>query len=355
MANIRTLIADDSAVYRTQIRAALQGVPRVEVVGSVPNGRLALERLAGAEVDLLVLDLEMPELGGLATLAEISRRGLGCRVLVFSSVSREGAESSLEALRLGARDFLAKPGPGGNGESPSARIRALLEPRIQALFPDKAAAPVRAIAGAFPPFAFEGFRPEVVVIGSSTGGPSVLERIFAELGCALRCPVVIAQHMPPVFTTTFAERLARVSGLSVREAAHGHALEPGAVYLAPGDYHLRLEGPRERPILALDQGPLVNWVRPAVDPLFASAAALYGRSCLAIVLTGMGSDGRTGALAVKNAGGAVVIQEERSCVVYGMPAAVADCGAFDLACDPGRIIELLRAAAGAGKGGRDAA
>ncbi len=346
---IRTLIADDSVVYRSQIRAALTGIPGVEVVGAASNGRLALERLAQGSVDLLILDLEMPEMDGLTTLKELANRGLKTKVLVFSSASKRGAEITLDALRLGATDFIAKPGPGDadptSGETdPSQKIRSLLQPKINAIFPDAAGSVlVQSHKGStkYPSTVWDLLNPKIIVIGSSTGGPTVLETVFSGLLGPISCPIVIAQHMPPIFTATLAERISRVCGISAAEAKHGEILEKNKIYIAPGDFHLTLQGTADCVTLVLDQGPQINSVRPAVDPLFQSAARIFKDRCLGFVLTGMGADGKVGAEAIKDKGGTIVIQNEQSCVVFGMPGAVFTSGAYDRIETPSGIIKIL--------------
>jgi two-component system chemotaxis response regulator CheB len=350
MKKVRVLIVDDSVVYRTQIRAALADLPFVEIVGAASNGRLALERLGQTATDLVVLDLEMPEMDGLATLRAIRERGISVKVLVFSSVSKRGAEVTLEALRQGAQDFITKPGAedfaiDGGTVDPKGRIQALLEPKIRGLFPEIETEVLPPLTvkteSPFPRVLWELFQPEIIVIGSSTGGPTVLEMIFSQLSGTLRCPILIAQHMPPLFTATLAERIAKVSGIDAREARAGEPLE-NQIYLAPGDFHMTVVKNSERAGLELDRGPQVNSVRPAVDPLFASAAKVFGRKCLGIVLTGMGADGKVGAEHVKRAGGPVLIQNRESCVVFGMPGAVFDAGAYDRIVTPEEIVAELR-------------
>lgn len=351
MSSVKVLIVDDSVVYRTQIRAALQLLPWVEVVGTASNGWTALDRVAQLKPDLLILDLEMPGLDGLKTLEQLQALDYRVKSLVFSAFSQRGAEITLEALRLGASDFIAKPGSESTGSdtpplTPAERIKALLLPKIAALFPkvaqlQKITPPIREVAG-FQKVIWDLIKPEIIVIGSSTGGPTVLERIFADLSAPLRCPIVIAQHMPAVFTATFADRLAKVSGLPVVEAKHGEELENNSVYIAPGDFHLRLNQSESGSVyMTLDQGPQINSVRPAVDPLFETAAAIYKQNCLGFILTGMGADGRVGAELIKKAGGAVVIQDEASCVVFGMPGAVYAAGAYDRIASPPEIVQII--------------
>lgn len=361
MEKLRVLIVDDSVVYRSQIRSALQEIPWVEVVGVASNGRLAIERVKQHDPHLLILDLEMPEMDGLQTLKELNQLKVKCKVLLFSSLSRRGAEVTMEALRLGASDFVTKPGATSNGpseplDSPTQKIKELIAPKLQTLFPhfalgaqkdsslkrDFERSAFASSVSSHPVVSFDLLNPKVIVIGASTGGPTVLERIFSEVTGPLKCPILIAQHMPPLFTTTFAERLARLSGLDVAEAKHGERLVENKIYVAPGDYHLRMEGTPDNVVLMLDQGPQINSVRPAVDALFVAAASIFKDRCLAFVLTGMGSDGKDGAIAVKQAGGTVVIQNEESCIVFGMPGAVYGAGAFDRIASPQEIVEVLK-------------
>lgn len=344
MPNCRVLIVDDSTVYRSQIRAALEGVAGVEVVGFASNGRLACEVLKSKAVDIITLDMEMPEMDGLATLAELKKMGITAKVIVFSAQTKAGAESTLAALRLGAVDFIAKPALDPKAGSPAETIRAHLAPKVlqfaaagpaplpspglpAAASPATVAPAASASLAGFAPVNWRTFSPAIVTIASSTGGPAALESFFSQVRGPLTCPILIAQHMPPVFTATLAERLSRMSGLQIAEAQAGEALVPGRVYIAPGDFHLRVSVSGKT--LNLDQGPQRNSVRPAADHLFESAAAAYGARTLGIVLTGMGADGRDGAIAIKKAGGAVVIQDRLSCVVFGMPGAVAEARAFD--------------------------
>lgn len=347
---VKVLVTDDSVVYRSQIKAALANIPGLEVVGIASNGKIALERMQQLKVDLLILDLEMPEMDGIQTLKEISRLGLHCKVLVFSSVSKRGAEITLEALRLGASDFIPKPGNHSVDtvisieKNPSIMIQEALEPKIMALFPNlgNTVAPVSAGVKTYNNVNLDLFEPLAVVIGSSTGGPTVLENIFSQLGPPLRCPIFVAQHMPPVFTASLAERIQKISGIPTSEAKHGAAVVPNAIYIAPGNFHMSLSGTRDKASIVLDQGPLVNSVRPAVDNLFNTAAEIYRARCLGIVLTGMGADGKNGAQKIKENNGAVLIQEQNSCVVFGMPGAVMAEGAFDKALNPAELVDFLK-------------
>lgn len=352
MRKVKILIADDSAIYRSSIRTALQGIPWVEVVGTASNGKIALERINQTPPDLLILDLEMPEMDGLQTLSELARLGFTCKVLVFSSLSKRGAEITMEALRLGASDFISKPnGSDTSGGSPAEMVKALLEPKIIALFPDlgetnptpesKSSPQVVSESSSYPKATIAFMGPKVILIGSSTGGPSALEKIFSRISPPVSCPIVITQHMPPIFTATFAERLSRISGVPAAEGKDGEPLQNNRIYVAPGNYHMRLTGTADDVRIALDQGPLIHSVRPAVDPLFSSAAAIFGNRCLAFVLTGMGADGCDGTVSIKEAGGGVVIQNQESCVVFGMPGAVFARGAYDKIADLDGIADIL--------------
>ncbi len=354
MGRLKVLLVDDSAIYRKSIRSALEVADWIEIAGTAENGRVALEKMAEIGPDLLILDMEMPEMSGLETLKEMKRRNIKCPTLVFSSISKKGAEITLEALSLGARDFVTKPGneDDGDGKSPVERIRSLLIPKLEELFATylwktrNNAAPTEPTE-AFPKINWSLLNPQIVVIGSSTGGPTVLEKIFSNIVWPLSCPVVLAQHMPPIFTASFAERLSKISGTRVTEARHGEFLEKNHVYIVPGDYHLRLQGTRSQTRILLDQGPQIHSVRPAVDPVFQTAAEIFGAGCLGIVLTGMGYDGRDGAAAIKRRGGAVVIQNKESCVVFGMPGAVHGAGAFDRIASPEEIALLMSEKVGA--------
>jgi two-component system chemotaxis response regulator CheB len=337
---VRVLIVDDSSVFRTQIRRALSDVPDIEVVGSASNGRIALQMLEQKPTDLVTLDLNMADMDGMETLREIRRRGLAVRVLVFAARSTRSAEDTIEALRCGADDFVLKPGGDTLSiEHALEQVRSDLVPKIRqftaAMAPTAAREPVAKAAKISPqalskkPRDLATMRPMVVVVASSTGGPGALEALFASLPRPPRVPILVAQHMPETFTKFLAKRLADISGVACREAQNGEPPTPGTIYIAPGNFHMQLRSTPAGNRIALDQGPKVNSVRPAADLLFASAAELYGDACAAFVLTGMGSDGLEGARRIKNRGGAVMIQSKESCVVWGMPAAVHDAGAYD--------------------------
>lgn len=344
---IKVIIADDSVVYRSQIRGALESMG-CEIVAAASNGRLAIDRLRLSPADLLVLDLEMPEMDGIQTLQELKTTPFRGKILVFSSQSQRGAEITMEALRLGATDFVAKPSATDiqdTSVSPAERIRQILEAKVLALFPQEEilakekAAPKSA---SYPQVVWSLLKPKIVVIGASTGGPTVLEKIFTGMNFHFTCPIVIVQHMPPVFTKAFAERITKISGHNAKEAEHGDVLQNNHIYIAPGNFHMSLVKVNDQVQISLDQSAQIHSVRPAVDKLFNSVAPLFKHQCLGVVLTGMGADGRDGSVELKKAGAAVVIQESTSCVVFGMPGAVYTEGAYDKIATPDEVIEIFR-------------
>ncbi|MGZ3682649.1 MAG: chemotaxis-specific protein-glutamate methyltransferase CheB [Bdellovibrionota bacterium] len=334
---MRVLIVDDSVVFRSQIRAALEGQQGIEIAGTASNGRAALLRLQQLSVDLVTLDMEMPERGGLETIREIRKARFPVRILAFSAHTTRGSEQALEALAAGADDFVPKPSGGDLSVANAAgRIREQLLPKIlQFLLPagaTSAVAPVPRVAEQARPKYLkkevQTFLPEVLLIGSSTGGPPALELLLKGIASPPRCPVLITQHMPPVFTASLARRLEQSTGVPAKEAAQRESLK-NQIYVAPGDFHLTVHRSGRDAILEIDKGPQRNSVRPAVDILFESAAKAYANKAMAFVLTGMGEDGLVGCRAIKGAGGGVMIQNRESCVVFGMPGAVFADGCYD--------------------------
>jgi two-component system chemotaxis response regulator CheB len=287
---MRVLIVDDSVVFRSQIKAALDGVPHIEVAGVANNGKIALQKLAQSSIDLVTLDMEMPEMDGLATIKEIRKAKFPVKIVVFSGNTERGSAAALDALASGAQDFVAKPsGDGITYENASQRIKEELVPKILQFTPSaepKSALPPSATERIFSSTLqrvvaekktflkkeLETFHPACLVIGSSTGGPPALEKILTELSHPLRIPIVIAQHMPPVFTASLANRLQDSTGVKAAEAKDGEELLPNRIYVAPGNYHLSIVKRGMNNFLKLDQGAQRNSVRPAVDVLFESAA-----------------------------------------------------------------------------------
>lgn len=358
---MRVLIVDDSVVYRSQIKAALANQSGIEVVGAASNGKIALEMLDQKPVDVMTLDMEMPVMNGIETLKALRAKGSRVKVIVFSSSTRSGSEATLEALSNGAKDFIAKPdGSSAISEAAEDLIRKDLLPKIRqfasSIASDSQASRVMTPAAIVTPTPLtqssiaapstytrkelSTFMPSAVVIASSTGGPAAHDAIFKGLSGKLRCPIFIAQHMPPVFTTSFAKRIGSHTNLPSKEAKHGEVVA-NEIYVAPGDYHLSLGLVNGKLTTLLDQGPQRNSVRPAADFLFETAAQIFGPKTMGIVLTGMGEDGLAGCRAVKAANGGVMIQNQESCVVFGMPGAVHAAGAFDGQGDLSAIQALL--------------
>jgi two-component system chemotaxis response regulator CheB len=337
---IRVLVVDDSVVVRRLVTLALEAEDGIEVVGVAANGRIALEKVAQLAPDVVTMDVEMPVLDGIATVRELRAGGHRMPIIMFSTLTERGAAATLDALAAGATDYVTKPTGHANAQEAVDRVAHDLVPRIRALAGRRVA--LRPSAGrvaetgsparpAAPPAQKGAVRilpaPErgqvrAVVVGSSTGGPEALSHLVKGLG-ALPVPVVVVQHMPPVFTTQLAARLDRLGPARVVEAAGGETLAPGTVYVAPGDHHLELVRSGAVVRTRLHQGPPVNYCRPSVDVLFTSAAEVYGRDLLAVVLTGMGSDGRAGVETALAAGARVFAQDEPTSVVWGMPGAVA--------------------------------
>jgi two-component system chemotaxis response regulator CheB len=331
MRKIRVFIIDDAAAMRRLISEALVADAELEIAGSAENGRVALDRIPDARPDVLVLDLEMPVMGGLEMLSELRRAHPRLPVIVFSSDTRPGAEATLDALWLGAGDYVTK----SKAHSPAQAVRhihAELVPRIKALCAARIAAdtPPRTRPGAARAIAPPG-RPRsprsgpihVLAIGASTGGPNALGTLLPGLGNDFPIPIVIVQHMPPLFTRFLAERLSAKGGPPVREAVDGDGLSPGYAWIAPGDYHMRLESTASNVRVHLDRSAHVHSCRPSVDVLFESVAEVYGAGALGVVLTGMGQDGLRGCERLVTAGSRVLAQDEATSVVWGMPGMVA--------------------------------
>jgi two-component system chemotaxis response regulator CheB len=325
---IKVLVVDDSVVVRRLIVDALNSHAEIEVVGTAANGRIALTKIDQLRPDVITLDIEMPELDGLGTLRELRKKHRTPPVIMFSTLSVAGATATLEALAAGATDFVTKPANVGSIGESQRMIREQLIPKILSLGGKSSPAPVLAT----PPRRLapaRGGRIAAVTVASSTGGPDALAKVLATLPGNLPVPILVVQHMPPVFTKMFAERLDRQSALHVVEATDGMPVTAGTVYIAPGDRHLTVVGRGTAITTRLTSGPPENSCRPAADVLFRTVAQVYGGSTLAVVLTGMGQDGKRGAEALRAAGAEVVAQDQASSVVWGMPGAVVGAGLAD--------------------------
>lgn len=329
MSKIRVLVVDDSAVVRRLVSAALSEDPRIEVAGTASHGREALERIAELRPDLVTLDVEMPEMDGLQTLAALRAQGGAVPVIMLSSHTERGAAATVDSLFHGAKDYVTKPHDLNGSAAAVQKLRSELIPRIHALCP-----------GADLPFS-ESLFPDVpaaqagvVVIGASTGGPQALMDFLEALPAPLPVPVAVVQHMPALFTRALADRLSERVAHRVREAEQDEPLQAGGVWIAPGNRHLEIVRRGADLRSRLHDGAPENGCRPSVDVLFRSAARAAGDGVVAVVLTGMGHDGELGAREIHAGGGAVFAQDESSSVVWGMPGAIVRAGIVRTALPP---------------------
>jgi two-component system, chemotaxis family, protein-glutamate methylesterase/glutaminase len=352
---IRVMVVDDATVVRGTIMRWSEAEPDMQVVASMRGGREAIEQVERKSPDVVILDITMPDVDGITALPLLLERKRDLVVLMLSTLTRRNAEISLRALALGAADYIPKPESNREFTTSQSfqrelidkiralgarRKRGLVAPRV--IVPGPAFAPARADqppldAPSLAPGAPEPDKillrplppitPRVLLIGASTGGPQALNAIVAEIGSVIdQAPVLVTQHMPPTFTAILAEHLARTSGRPAGEAEDGEPVRAGRIYVARGGRHMRVVRRDGEAVIALDDGPLVKFCKPAVDPLFSSAAAVWGAATLALVLTGMGSDGAGGAGEIVAVGGGVIVQDEASSVVWGMPGTVAHAG-----------------------------
>jgi len=363
---LRVMAVDDAVVVRGLVSRWLAEQPGLAVVASLRTGRQAVDQLERADPDVVVLDIDMPELDGISALPLLLEKKRDLVVIMASTLTRRNAEISLKALALGAADYVPKPDTNRGITTSTAFRRELIEKIVElggrrrrrrgeawgrpAALPRPGLRPVPAGAQPIALRPFSSIPPRVLLVGASTGGPQALRNLIPQLASVCdRVPVLITQHMPPTFTTIMAEHLARASGRPAHEPHDGEPIRPGTIYLAPGGRHMQVERRGRLPVVALDDGPLVNFCRPAVDPLFASAAQVWGGAVLALVLTGMGADGARGAATIAAAGGSVVAQDEASSVVWGMPGTVARAGLCSAVLPLDRIApKLVDLFAGAG-------
>lgn len=337
---LRVLVVDDTALFRKIVSDALSQIPDVEVIGTAPNGKIALERAASLSPDLITLDIEMPEMDGLAVLEAIKQRNLKCGVVMVSALTRKGSDLTIRALELGAFDFITKPN-GGDAQSNLAAIRNALSPILSAYrrrweirsilkstpdtFPEArtiiSPTPIRTEYSSAP------LKADLVVIGVSTGGPNALAKILPDLSANFPVPVLVVQHMPPLFTQSLAASLATKCSVKVKEAEDGEGIQPATVYIAPGGRHMKIGiGPKGESIVRVTDDPLENNCRPSVDYLFRSVANHFSGNVTAVIMTGMGSDGVLGLRLLKRKNTYILAQDEASCVVFGMPGEAIKAG-----------------------------
>ncbi|HET9140535.1 chemotaxis response regulator protein-glutamate methylesterase [Actinophytocola sp.] len=343
---ISVLVVDDSAVIRRLVTDVLSSDPGIQVVGTAANGKIALEKIERLNPDLITLDVEMPVLDGVSTVRQLRRTRPKLPVIMFSTLTSVGADATLAALAAGASDYVTKPANAGSFAESLTSVREQLLPRIHAL----CAKPLRRVLAPKPaptkrpiaaPAQLEPIR--AVVIASSTGGPEALRTVLTNLPGSLPVPVLVVQHMPPVFTDMLAKRIDSSSQLRVAEAKNGEPLQPGRVYIAPGDQHLEVTRVAGQLRTKLHDGPKENHCRPAADVLFRSASSTYGGGVLGVVLTGMGQDGKRGSEALVAGGARVIVQDEQTSVVWGMPGVVAEAGLAEAVLPIGEVANYITA------------
>lgn len=352
---IRVLVVDDSVVIRRLVGHALEQNTAFEVVGNAANGVIALRMIALTKPDVVTLDVEMPEMDGLQTLKEIRRLYPNLVVIMFSTLTERCAAATIQALTLGANDYVAKVANIGSLDRSMARLQEELIPKLKQFFILEAEAPASPLVAkatkapvevkpwnlAPPTKARKDYR--AVVVGVSTGGPQALAKIVPMFPDSFPLPVLIVQHMPAIFTRLLADRLQQLTKLRVHEGSEGMAVEGGNIYIAPGGLHMQVTNGGKKTFLALDNGEQENSCRPAVDVLFRSAATVYQSSVIAVILTGMGQDGKRGVELLQQQGAYVIAQDQESSVVWGMPGAVVQAGLAHSVVDLQEIVpEITR-------------
>ena len=357
MRPVRILIVDDSAVIRKALSDLLASDPEIVVAGTAGNGSQTLARIPEVKPDLVTLDIEMPGMDGLETLVEIRKLYPKLPVIMFSTLTEHGPEhgaaATMDALARGASDYVTKPSHCEFSERPYERVREELIRKIKSLCAERMPQPPPV-----PTPTFVSGRPQaridVVAIGTSTGGPNALTALIPQLPADFPVPILIVQHMPPLFTRLLANRLNTLARLEVQEGRAGQKLRRGQVWIAPGDHHMTVARKGNEFLLGLNRDPQENSCRPAADVLFRSVAQTYGANVLAVVLTGMGTDGTRGAAVIREAGGEVFVQDEASSVVWGMPGNVVAARLADriyplggIAPEVVRRVSMLRAFASA--------
>ncbi|MFZ3264894.1 MAG: chemotaxis response regulator protein-glutamate methylesterase [Terriglobales bacterium] len=350
MSPIRVLIVDDSAVIRRQLTDVLAADPEIVVAGMAGTGHLALQKIPDLKPDLVTLDVEMPGMNGIETLVEIRKLDSRLPVIMFSTLTGPGAAATVEALARGASDYATKPSHAGSREEACERVRQELIPKIKALCAPRGTfrlsappivIPVPAPAHHPPTRIDPPARIDLVAIATSTGGPNALGDLIPKFPLDFPVPIVIVQHMPAMFTRLLAARLDTLTQLRVEEGKQGQKIEKGQVWIAPGDYHMTVVRRGNDCVLGLNQDAPENSCRPAADVLFRSVAHAFGDKVLAVVLTGMGADATRGSAAIRQAGGAVIVQDEASAVVWGMPGSVVAANLADRICPLSGIVDEI--------------
>jgi len=347
---VSVLVVDDSALMRNLVSKIIEATPGLKVADKAMNGVFALQKIPRCDPDVIVLDIEMPEMNGIEFLKERKRLGLEMPVVILSSVAKEGAEVTIEALSLGAVDFITKPSGSVSSDihTVAGELSRLLlaygsqyqkkkgkqPPQYEFEAPERLFEPAPVLEGRQkarerpePPTPLRQPGPmELIAIGISTGGPNALREVFAKIDADLPQPIVVVQHMPPGFTEEFAKSLDRICPLDVKEAAEGDLVRPGRILIAPGDKHIEVERRPLGAIAHLSDAPPMNGHRPSADVLFASVAKAYGNRAMGVIMTGMGRDGARELGSIFKEGGLTLGQDEASSIVYGMPKAAFELG-----------------------------
>jgi two-component system chemotaxis response regulator CheB len=351
---MRVLVVDDSTLFRKVVRDTLAAIPGVEIAGVAADGEAALEKIRQLHPDAVTLDIEMPRKSGLDVLRDLPSAGSKPAVIMLSAMTDEGASATTQALRLGAFDFVLKP-KGDSYETSCAQLRRDLLPKIESLMQRTASPSVSPTPSPARPVAATGERGsvalsssspvQIVGIGVSTGGPVALGKLLPALPADLPCPIVIVQHMPPLFTSSLARDLDRNCRISVSEASDGTRLVPGHAYIAPGGKQMKVVDSSGLKYASVTDDPPERNCKPAVDYLFRSLSQVYGAEALGVVLTGMGDDGTLGCRLMKRRGSRILVEDQSTCVVYGMPRSVSEAGLADVAAPLEQIGGLITQAA----------
>jgi len=366
---LRVLVVDDTIVYRKAVSDILAEIPGIEVVGIAHNGKIAMSKIASLKPDLLTLDIEMPEMNGLEVLAELQKSHPGIGAIMLSTLTADGSDMTMKALELGAFDFILKPQSSANQQEGKAQIKAVLQPMLEAFRHSQNASSLLGTKGVFTPKTLLTKRPnsllrpqatpgpsnipprpsvrrgksEIVTIGISTGGPNALSQMLPLLPGDLGVPVVIVQHMPPVFTKSLAASLNAKCALTVKEAQEAEPIEPNTVYIAPGGKQMKLVASADgkNRIIKITNDPPENSCKPSVDYLFRSVGDYYVGRTTAVIMTGMGSDGTKALQLLKQKGALIIAQNEATCVVYGMPKAPIEQGLADVIVPLNKIADEI--------------
>jgi two-component system chemotaxis response regulator CheB len=362
MPKIRVLVVDDAVVIRRMLTEVVERDPQLELAGVAANGRIALQKIPQVNPDVITLDVEMPEMDGITTLREIRKLWPKLPVIMCSTLTSKGASTTIEALQAGATDYVTKPANVGSVLEGFELMQNQLIPTIKGLcghmLPEGTATLSRPAAGARPALPLRTARPagatrkiEAICIGTSTGGPNALHTVFAAITQPFDVPLFVVQHMPPLFTAMLADRLGKCGPVPWHEGADGMLVEAGHAYIAPGGHHMEIVRDGTRMRVKIHDGPHENSCRPAVDVLFRSLVPLYGSGLLSVVMTGMGQDGLRGCQHIREVGGQVVVQDEASSVVWGMPGYIAQAGIADAIVPLQDIpLEMMRRAPSRRKG-----